>query len=333
MPRVINRRSFVRLCLCFAFLAFLTVVPKAANPLFVPVEWQTTANVTIASGVVTKTSGCDGCPDGSVLSTLLPTTGDVYVRFVPNATGTMVVGLIQDGTTLSASAFALGFQISADGYWEVREAGVWVAEGMAGPTDEFRIGLEGDQVRYYVSGHVVYSRNRAAGTTYRFAGIFSDMGAGLADAAVATTSVTSQPAYAPVLWSSAANLTVGGSTVTKTSGCDGCPDAFAVSGSQTGSQDAYLEFPAVLDKRIVVGFIPTGEAVSLGAIDYGVGFFADGGWDVREGDGYRVDGTTGQGDIFRIALEGTRVTYYRNGWPIWTSARRDGISYRAVVLD
>jgi hypothetical protein len=333
MPRVLNGRSFIRLCLCLAFLAILTSVLRAANPLFVPVDWQTTANVTIASGAVTKTSGCDGCPDGSVMSAPLPTTGDVYIRFVPNATGTMVAGLIQNGTTLSASAFALGFQLSGDGYWEVRESGVWVAEGMAGPTDEFRIGLEGDQVRYYVSGHVVYSRNRTAETSYRLAAIFSAMGAGLADAAVATTSVTSQPAYAPVLWTDAANLTVGGSTVTKTSGCDGCPDAFAVSGSQTGSQDAYLEFPAVLDKRIVVGFIPTGEAVSLGAIDYGVGFFADGGWDVREGDGYRVDGTTGQGDIFRIALEGTRVTYYRNGWPIWTSARRDGISYRAVVLD
>jgi hypothetical protein len=155
----------------------------------------------------------------------------------------------------------------------------------------------------------------------------------LADTAVAATSVTSQPSYAPVLWTDATNLTVGGSTVTKTSGCDGCPDAFAVSGPQTGSQDAYLEFPAVLDKRIVVGFIPIGEGVSLGAIDYGVGFYPDGGWDVREGDGYRIDGSTGQGDIFRIALEGTQVTYYRNGLAIWTAARRDGISYRAVVLD
>ena len=61
--------------------------------------------------------------------------------------------------------------------------------------------------------------------------------------------------------------------------------------------------------------------------------YADGGWDVREGGAYRTDGATGQGDIFRTALEGTRVTYYRNGSAIWTSARRDGISYRAVVLD
>ena len=80
------------------------------------------------------------------------------------------------------------------------------------------------------------------------------------------------PGYGPVTWQDAVNLTVSGASVTKNGGCDGCPDAYAVSGSQSAAQDTYLQFPVVMGKQVLVGLVPDGAAVSSGGLSYSVMF-------------------------------------------------------------
>ena len=137
-------------------------------------------------------------------------------------------------------------------------------------------------------------------------------------------------------WQDAVDLTVTGSSVTKNAGCDGCPNAHAVSSLQSGLQDTYLQFPAVPARHVRVGFVPDGVGVTAANLAYSVGFWPDGGWDVREGDIYKAGSSTGgenaAGDVFRIAIEGTSVSYYRNGTLVFTGARAVGISYRGAVL-
>src|SRR5437899_8375610 len=76
------------------------------------------------------------------------------------------------------------------------------------------------------------------------------------------------PLYGPVTWQGAVNLTVNGASVTKSGGCEGCPDAYAVSSSESAAQDIYLQFPAVMGKQMLVGFIPDGTPVRAGGMAY-----------------------------------------------------------------
>ena len=61
------------------------------------------------------------------------------------------------------------------------------------------------------------------------------------------------PVYGPVTWQDAVNLTVNGAAVTKSGGCEGCPDAYGVSNAQSTTQDTYLQFSAVIGKQVLVG--------------------------------------------------------------------------------
>jgi hypothetical protein len=101
-------------------------------------------------------------------------------------------------------------------------------------------------------------------------------------------------------------------------------------------QDTYLEFPAVLAQHVSVGFVADGVGVTAANLAHAVGFWPDGGWDVREGNVYRAGSSAGvvnaAGDVFRIALEGTSVKYYRNGTLVFSGTRAVGVSYRGAVL-
>lgn len=67
---------------------------------------------------------------------------------------------------------------------------------------------------------------------------------------------------------------------------------------------------------------------------YGIGYaFSFNGtstWEIRESGAYRTEGSFGSSDVFKVALESSRIKYYRNGSLVYTSSATVSSS---VVVD
>jgi predicted amidohydrolase len=127
----------------------------------------------------------------------------------------------------------------------------------------------------------------------------------------------------PVTWTALVNVTANGSSLTKTSGCDGCQDAGAISVQSIASGDGYVELSASeLTTYRLVGLSRGNTDTGGGDIDFGVAFTP---WasivEVRENGVYRAETSYAPGDVFRIAVESGVVNYYRNGVRFYGSSK------------
>jgi uncharacterized protein (TIGR03437 family) len=121
-----------------------------------------------------------------------------------------------------------------------------------------------------------------------------------------------------IVWTNLLNSTAVGGTIQKTSGCDGCPDASAVS-SQTLSGDGYYEFTvAGVNKYRYTGFNPASARPP--AIAFAIQLTSSGLAEVRENGIYKSDTPYHTGDVFRIAVAGGIIKYAKNGVIFYTSA-------------
>jgi hypothetical protein len=124
----------------------------------------------------------------------------------------------------------------------------------------------------------------------------------------------------PVAWTATVNVTASGATATKSGGCNGCPDAGAVS-EQAISNSGWFEFVPTRGGRMYAGLSRDGwTSTDPGSIGHAFSFWPDGGWDVREFGEYRADGRFVEGDVFRIAVEDHQVRYYKNNTLLYQSA-------------
>ena len=125
----------------------------------------------------------------------------------------------------------------------------------------------------------------------------------------------------PVTWTSLVRVTATGSTLKKTSGCDGCQDAGAISVQTISSGNGYVEFtvPETTTQR-VIGLSNGNTDTTRADIDFALNFWAGGTVDVREKGIYRFAETSyAAGDVFRIAVEAGAVNFYKNGVRIYRS--------------
>jgi predicted amidohydrolase len=125
-----------------------------------------------------------------------------------------------------------------------------------------------------------------------------------------------------VIWTALVNTTAMGSTLQKTSGCDGCEDAGAVSSQSIASGDGYVELTASeITTQRVVGLSYGNTNTTSADIDFAIQFWPGGTADVRENGVYRNAETTYvPGDIFRVAVQSGVVRYSKNGTVFYTSA-------------
>lgn len=123
----------------------------------------------------------------------------------------------------------------------------------------------------------------------------------------------------PVAWTNLANVTANGNSLQKTSGCDGCPDAGAVSAQSVG-EGGYVEFTvtSTLGQR-AIGLNATSADNGVVDLDFALRLWPGGGIDVREGGQYRTETQSAVGDVFRIAIEGGIVSYAKNGTVFYRS--------------
>jgi hypothetical protein len=123
----------------------------------------------------------------------------------------------------------------------------------------------------------------------------------------------------PVAWVGVVNITALNGGVQKTSGCDGCPDASAVS-IETIDGNGRLEWtaPEVQTLRIV-GISPNATPTTAADIPFAIRL-QSGIAEVRELGAYKADVRFAAGDAFGIAVEKGVVRYLKNGSIFYTSA-------------
>src|SRR5688500_9389684 len=139
---------------------------------------------------------------------------------------------------------------------------------------------------------------------------------GVAAAVCSTTPLTAQTL---TTWDAPVRVIASAGSLTKSAGCEGCPDSGAHSASQlTG--DGYAEFVPGAGQRLIAGLgSDLSAATDASTIDFAFSLWPGGGWEVRERGVYRTDGTSAAGDRFRVAVEGGRVVYRKNGTLVYTS--------------
>ena len=122
----------------------------------------------------------------------------------------------------------------------------------------------------------------------------------------------------PVTWASAVNVSTANNGLQKISGCDGCPDATAVS-DQAISSTGWVQWsvPEVQTLR-VLGLSPDTVVAAVTDIPFAIRLQA-GTAEVRELGMYRAETSFVVGDTFRITVEQGTVRYQKNGTTFYVS--------------
>jgi len=307
--------------------------------------WTELVNATVNGTTLTKTGGCDGCPDAGAVSDQEVTTGDGYLEFTVDETQKQrYVGLsvLQQGTGPSQIDFALALQA---GYVEVRENGAYRSDTSINIGDVLRINVAGGKVTYARNGTVFYTSSAtpayplrtyvsllSAGSTIsnvRLTAVTasgSDDTGGTGDTGGGTTTPPTEeetpvePQVAAVNWQNLVKAGVKGTTLIKRGGCDGCSDSGAVSGqSIAAGNDGFLEFTVdETKKERYAGLSATRNGTDAGQIGFALALQA-GYVEVREKGAYRADIAIQTGDVLRISVLQGKVSYARNGQVFYTS--------------
>jgi hypothetical protein len=118
-----------------------------------------------------------------------------------------------------------------------------------------------------------------------------------------------------VTWISQVNVTASSNILEKTTGCDGCDDAGAASQQEIPAGDGYVAFTVgEVDTFVIAGMSHGNDNTYFNDIDYAFRLNGAGWADVIENGVYQGGDTPyAAGDIFRIAIAGSRIQYIRNG--------------------
>ena len=139
-----------------------------------------------------------------------------------------------------------------------------------------------------------------------------------ADAVFTTAAPPANPGV-PVIWTAMVNATATTTLLTKTGGCDGCQDAGAVSLQTIGADGGAVEFTIDTLATLRAIGLSHGSAHTISGIDFGL-LLWPGYVEVRESGSYRSETSAAVGDLFRIAVSGSVVTYSKNGTVFYQGA-------------
>ncbi len=179
-----------------------------------------------------------------------------------------------------------------------------------------------------VTSHSLALTGLSSGTTYHFRVKSRDAAGNQAVSADFTFATSSSGGGGggggsqAVVWTSIVNCTATGNSLRKSSGRDDSPDAGAVSQQVLVSGDGYMEFTATeTNKERYIGLSKGNDDTTPEDIDFGIKLTDIGIAAVRENNVYKWDLSYATGDVFRIAVEGGVVKYYKNGTRFYTSQK------------
>ena len=134
-----------------------------------------------------------------------------------------------------------------------------------------------------------------------------------------------------VRWTSLVNVSASGDRLVKTRGCDGCPDASAVSEQQVSGNGTFGFVASESSTLRFVGLGSGGIGTGPGDINFALRL-QSGVAEVRESGAYRSEVRFASGDRFAISVAGGVVKYSKNGTVFYTSGARAGFAMRAHVV-
>jgi hypothetical protein len=246
--------------------------------------------------------------------------GDGYAEFSTNeSTLDKMAGLSHGDDDQGYADIDYAVYMRGDGGVEIYEHGA--SQGYFGgyaAGDVFRVEVFNGQIRYRKNGLVIHTSNLAP--TYPLGLDTSLYGAGatITSATVARCAAGDTQCMPREAWKNSRYATANGSSLTRAPGSGwwaGASSVAAIGG------DGYAEFStneATLDK--MAGLSHGDDDQSYGDIDYAIYLRGDGGIEIYEqGSSRGFFGTYVAGDIFRVEVAGSIVTYRQNGAVLWTS--------------
>ncbi|PWU24483.1 MAG: hypothetical protein C5B48_06140 [Candidatus Rokuibacteriota bacterium] len=124
-------------------------------------------------------------------------------------------------------------------------------------------------------------------------------------------------------WTDVVHAAATGNSLKKTAGCDGCPDAGAISLLRIRSGNAAFAFTASETTSLrYVGLSVRNAVTSPSQIRFAIALQPGGIAEIRENGTYRTDTPFAPGDVFKITVESRVVRYFKNGALIYQSTLR-----------
>jgi hypothetical protein len=135
-----------------------------------------------------------------------------------------------------------------------------------------------------------------------------------------------------VVWTNLVDVAATGNSLKKTSGCDGCPDAGAVSKQYLKTAYAYMEFTATetTSARYIGLSQPRKSRTTATTMRHAWALQPGGVAEVREQGELRAQMTFTPGDVLRIDRLNGAVRYYQNGMVVYQSSMQ---SRGPLVID
>ena len=314
--------------------------------------WNTPTNAIAGQNSLTKVGGCDGCYDAGASTKATIASGDAYVDFRFPDPMALARGGIAHAFSVT-SGFSQDFAIRVQsGSAEIRENGIYRTDTPFTSATVFRIAVQKGVVTYAKDGNVFYTS--AAPVQYPF--VFGAI-LGTANSAIDAVNLVqgappggggsggtgggtgggggsgsggSTGGPQPATWTSMSNVSFAGKSVQKTSGCDGCFDAF-IETSQTVGTNGYVEF--TLDNAtplLMAGLAQTFTPGNGLSIDFGIRI-QGGHAEARENGAYRSEIVAQAGSVFRISISGGVVSYSKDGFVFYTGPASAG-PFNFVIL-
>jgi hypothetical protein len=290
------------------------------------VYWTHVApTVRVTGNSLQKVSGGNYWGDAGAASSRTIASGDGYVEFTPGETQTFrILGLNSGNPTWHYSDIEHGFYLAGGGSLHVYESPQrWTTVGTYTAADRLRVAVEGNKVRYYKNGAMVYESPTVPSYPLAVDTSLNTVNASVHNVVVAAEFYGGTPAPENVAWTDVTStLQVTGNSLQKVSGSNSWYDGGAVSTRAIASGDGYVEFTP--------GHTGTWRLCGLGTGNTGThysdvefGFFLGGGGDLHvfeAGQSRGRFGTYGANDRLRVAVEGGRVRYYKNGALLYENA-------------
>ena len=286
--------------------------------------WTSFANTSASGATLTKIKGCNDCSDAGAVSQQSMTAGSVSFTVSPGAR--IVAGLGTDRSSNTNYAFNYAFSFGGGSSFEIREAGIYRAEGTFASTDVFKVAIEGTAVKYYRNATLVYTSKVPVPGALVVDTTLATMGASVKVVGFSANGTTTTPpadtsappaGTASLGWTSVVKATASGSTISKGTGCGDCSDAGGVS-TQAFTTGA-VSFTVPSGARLTAGLGTDRSTSTSYAFNYAFSFGGGSTWEIREAGVYRAEGPFSATDVFKITADGTTVRYYRNGSLVYTS--------------
>ena len=156
-------------------------------PLVTPVAWTNLVNLTANGGSLQKTSGCDGCEDGTANSQQQIALGaNGYIEFTASETNTLrYAGLEPVGASKGSASLNYAIRLQS-GDAAVYENGVYKADVSFASGDVLRVAVGAGVVNYYKNGTVFYTSNVAPNTALQAAAVINNLNGTITNAVIKT---------------------------------------------------------------------------------------------------------------------------------------------------